>query len=406
MGDPLPCSGYVMSDACCVWEKSLTSGPSFTHPRIPVRAHYLGTYTPLTCPDEYIAAVRHLIEEYKFEVQYSYSAPSSFSTSQRKQSGVVPLVINTQGWVKGLGEDLLKAIEGAAAPTHVFALDSPASMGYEEEIPGQTFSPIYQPSALPPLSGAGVANGSAAPQLHVLEPAPVSPLQARYTSADMRILSTIAYFHSSLTMKGPVESKVTWDFSTPLGGMVPLQVDLGPGPESPLKAVYLIGEGAESILTSDLPLTLNGAIVALARVDPLVLDRDDAGQGVYVQGRTLPSGDDINVLGLAVIRGVRTNLPDETIDQDPSSASTPSYTLRLLTPLPSAGLGQVNAMIKNGAIELPLCGILDWRAQIQNAEEKTFGVDIDNVPFLERPGGGGVGRERRKVRRNIMRKGV
>jgi len=284
----------------------------------------------------------------------------------------VPLVINTQGWVKGLGEDLLRGVEAAASPSHVFAFDYPP-LENDGLYPN---SPTFNPGLLPPEEG-----GPSEPaKLFLLEPAPVSPLQARYTSADMRILSLVSYLHSRFAAGGP-----HWDFASPLGAQRPIEVHLGPG--GPLKEVYLIGEGSDGIHETDLELTLNGAIVALGRNELVAGD-------VYVPSRLLPPHDDVNIFGLALIRGVQ--------------RTSVGYTIQLLTPLSADKLSGVNCLVHNGAIELPLCGLMDWREEGAKGE-RLFGVAIEGggeVPFLDSGRAGGVGVERRKIRRNLQRRNV
>lgn len=303
----------------------LTTGPPFTHPMNPTRAMYLGDLSPQSCPDEYLAAVQQVINYYRFEM------------------GDIPLVVNTQGWVKGLGEDLLRSIETMVEPTHIFGFKDPSGESYNEPEPG----------------------------LQILTPVE-SPLQARYTAADHRMISMISYFHS--------RGEGGWDFSVPLLAMPPWQVELG----TTIKRVYLVGEGADAVLEEDLSLALNGSIVALVERDmglALDLDLESNGVGgesekVYQQG-SLPSYDDSssNFLGLAIIRAVSGNR------------------IHLITPLASEVLVKTTMIVKNGALELPMVGMLDWEAR------------WEDLPFVE-VGGEGVGADKRRFRRNLQRKGL
>ena len=151
-----------------------------------------------------------------------------------------------------------------------------------------------------------------------------------------------------------------------------------------MKEIYLIGDGAEAILESDLDLALNGSIVALGRTE---LAQDT----VYVPARSLPPHDEFNILGLALVRGIK--------------RTTTGYTLHLLTP---AHLDGANCVVLNGAIELPTCGLLDWREDGKGEKEKLFGaaVEAGEVPFLDNGRAGGVGMERRRIRRNLQRRNV
>jgi polynucleotide 5'-hydroxyl-kinase GRC3/NOL9 len=353
-------------------------GPPFTHPAIPERGHYLGTYTPLTCPDEYIAAIDHLVNYYRYELQYPLRPNGTVGEGREADS--MPLVINTQGWVKGLGEELLRSIEAMAEPTHVFAFESePVNEGFDA--PGWTRSPTYQTSALPEYP---LRHGKAV-FCHTLVPAPASPLQARYTPADLRLLSTLSYFYSHI---GP--TSLNWNLTTPLVAQPPWEVTLGEA----IKEVYLIGEGAEGVLPSDLSLALNGCIVALLeQLSPP--EQHDGPQGVYIQARPPPSLEETTFLGLAIVRA--------------TSSGTPTR-LQILTPLAPELLSRASVLVKNGAIELPTAGMLDWRER-----EKGFppglgaaagnGNGWEEVPFFD-TGNVGIGGERRRFRRNLMRKGM
>ncbi|OCF46001.1 hypothetical protein I317_00089 [Kwoniella heveanensis CBS 569] len=371
-------------------------GPSFTHPLVPHRAHYLGTYTPLTCPDEYVASIQHLIEYYKYELQYP-TFPSTSTSDNYKNSDTIPLVVNTQGWVKGLGEELLRSIEGMAEPTHVYSFESVEEESYHG--PGWTTSPTWQSAQLPiddsyPYPAEGSSNAAPIKRFK-LEPAPVSPLQARYTAADLRVLSTISYFHATLSPFGP-----RWDFTAPLLAQPPWEVEYGNG--KPIERVYLIGEGSEGIVESDLPLALNGNIVALLEyTEQPVEEVDQDQQGLYVQGRLPPSHEIVSCLGLALIRAV---VPSASTSSSKSGGLEGK--IQLLTPLPAAVLGRCKAVVKNGAIELPNPGMMDWRSPL--TKEGMMGIEKgwDQVPFFDVSGVEVVGGERRRFRKNIMRKGM
>lgn len=280
-----------------------------------------------------MAAVHHLISFYQGEVQ---TPLSSFDPDEPRRTDVIPLVVNFQGWTKGLGEELMQAIEMAVLPTHIFAFED-----------GSVQQPL--PSS---------------PSVFQVEPAPSSPLQARYTAADMRALSTIAYLHSHGDK---------WDFSAPLLAMKPWTLSLG----DTVKNVYFIGEGADAILPHDLPLALNGSLVGLLASEPE--------EELYVSGRQ-PSVENATFLGLALIRAVRAD--DEGI------------ALQLISPL-RADLARVTAIVRNGAMELPTCGLLDWR---DRSDEGLAGVRWEDVPFFEVSGSDAIGGDRRRFRKNLQRK--
>lgn len=322
-----------------------------------------------------MAAISQLLLYYRYEVAHPLLS-----------SRPVPLVINTQGWVKGLGEELLRGIEIAAEPTHTFAFESefdeqpqaPAGSG-----PGWTSSPPPQQSYTSVAPSSGTMS-------FTLQSAPVSPLLARHTPSDLRTLSMIAYFHAQLGQQ-------TWDFSRPLLAIPPWQVDLSPSPssngvEGGIRQVVMMGESADSILPADLALALNGNIVALIEHP----EQDPARESVYnPEHDTPPALDESTYRGLALVRGIQP-VPD------PQSDEATAYRLHLLTPLPAEVLQRCNVIVRNGAVELPLCGMLDWR--YPNAGDLA-GVKWEDAPYLDVSGVVGVGGERRRFRRNLMRKG-
>ena len=251
----------------------------------------------------------------------------------------MPLIVNTQGWMKGLGEELLRAIELMVEPTHVF--------NFEVHEIDQESQP---PSAM-------LSNGTVN-----LEAVPVTPLQARHTAADFRILSMISYLRTNFNSN--------WDFSS-LSTQVPWRVKLGVA----VKHVILIGEGADGTVEEDLPLALNGSVVAL-------LEADDLDGPLYVQGRPYPSLDECNFLGLAIVRGLH------------------ELTLHLITPLSPDVLAKAKILVKNGAMELPLCAIQEA------LNDGVRGTDSREVPFLDAQWIDVPGGERRRFRRNLQRKGM
>lgn len=70
-----------------------------------MRSYFLGVTSAAGNPDMYTASVVQLVE------------------TARKQSKGSPLVVNTHGWVKGLGLELLREIAKLVDPTHVIFLE-------------------------------------------------------------------------------------------------------------------------------------------------------------------------------------------------------------------------------------------------------------------------------------------
>ncbi|KAJ1559476.1 Polynucleotide 5'-hydroxyl-kinase nol9, partial [Cladochytrium tenue] len=80
-------------------------GPSFTQLRRPAHSLFIGATSPKNEPDFYVACITRLIE--------LYAAEAAREESQRP----LPLVINTNGWIKGMGFDLLMHLVATATPS-------------------------------------------------------------------------------------------------------------------------------------------------------------------------------------------------------------------------------------------------------------------------------------------------
>ena len=81
------------------------------------RAHFVGAETPQHDPAYYLQCISSLLHRY-----YHHSRPASTESvaDDKKQLRPPPLIVNTHGWVKGLGEYLLTEVLQASTPTHVF----------------------------------------------------------------------------------------------------------------------------------------------------------------------------------------------------------------------------------------------------------------------------------------------
>ena len=76
--------------------------------------------------------------------------------------------------------------------------------------------------------------------------------------------------------------------------------------------------------------------------------------------------------------------------------------MHVLTPLPPHLLAKCRIVVK-GEMELPIWGMLDFR--VDGESGSVAGVEKSKVPYLQWGKGEGIGGERRRVRRNLMRKG-
>ncbi|PIA16525.1 hypothetical protein COEREDRAFT_42552, partial [Coemansia reversa NRRL 1564] len=104
-------------------------GPPFTHVGQvePYHAVYLGTTTPKNDPDRYALAIKRLssiYREYVSSVRIARKQASGMTSETNVNNmddmdeQVVPLLVNTQGWLKGLGLDLHYSLCQEVRPTN------------------------------------------------------------------------------------------------------------------------------------------------------------------------------------------------------------------------------------------------------------------------------------------------
>ena len=83
-------------------------GPALPHWRKPLLSYFIGDVTPRSFPEMYLAAVKNLLVRYtNLKVEGHFR---------------IPLVINTMGWVKGKGLDLLNQIIAMSQPEHILQI--------------------------------------------------------------------------------------------------------------------------------------------------------------------------------------------------------------------------------------------------------------------------------------------
>lgn len=91
-------------------------GPPFTHCSQPFRSLFLGSSSPERDPDAYLESLRQLVDTYR---------DGSLVRDTSAAGGLAPpLVVNTHGWVKGMGFDMLAYFLDYLRPTHIIELRS------------------------------------------------------------------------------------------------------------------------------------------------------------------------------------------------------------------------------------------------------------------------------------------
>ncbi|KAH9483285.1 Polynucleotide 5'-hydroxyl-kinase GRC3 [Psilocybe cubensis] len=389
-------------------------GPPFTHPTLPNRAHFIGSTTPRSSPSHYLDAVLSLIQAYRLDIQ---TPTLDFDDSEDETliSDVIPIVVNTMGWSKGLGFDLTQKIESLLEPTDIFDIHTPVREEY--------------PTSIAPVGIGGHNNGYGAyhdqstmdattARVHVLDAVVSSSSAAGYTPADHRAINILSYFHARFPIDavpgGFNQVNATeWDVSRPLCAQLPYKVDCSVA----FDKIVLTGAGSEDVVEEEIARVLNGAIVGFIKCDPGAIDVDIGAQSSrdappndipYTRQFSPPSPLSSECVGLGLIRGVSSPSPAITSTDHASPEGLSKTYLHILTPLPHTLLAQTRVLVK-GEMELPVWGMLDFR----NFEGKdvdmgdVVGVERDNVPYLQwgKAPDGALGAEKRRVRRNLMRRG-
>ncbi|EIM23010.1 hypothetical protein E3Q22_00603 [Wallemia mellicola] len=308
-------------------------GPAFTHPRIPAKAHFIGDVSPVNDPSNYVDAIKDLIEHYHSHIAHSLSEDGDYTP--------IPLVINTQGWIKGLGAELLEGILAAAGTYNLVEMSAFVEQPSEEDNERKDDESTIKIDAIATAE---------------------NPMLNRYHSADYRNLMMSTYFHSKIQ-----ENNLSWDFSLPLTHMVPLCVDYC----DDLSYVSII-DGEDVALKHTL-MALNATVVALV----------EGGENVDNNGELLRRDDlttfkQSRVLGYGLIRAIDSN----------------ANQLQILTPLDVTLCRRVNVLMK-GKVDLPVCSLIDWTDR---------DIDYANVPYITNEVAVGEGAQKRKVRKDIQRK--
>ncbi|KAL7269237.1 Polynucleotide 5'-hydroxyl-kinase grc3 [Rhizina undulata] len=325
-------------------------GPPFTHPNNSenmIRSHHVGFTSPKEDPGHYIACAADLFLEYQ----------SLLNSSADERN--TPLIINTAGWTKGLGLELLNDIVQRCQPTDVVYLSPPE---HEKNSPLVDIIP----------EGVTVHNIDSISSN-------TATTASRYSSADFRALQIMSYMHYD-----PVSEK--WDFDTPLTGRAPWVVPYT-GPEAGINGISILGEEvAPHELTTAIDGTLLGVVLIHDELpDPIPSPADVANPLPMMPPAFGPLQPDRSFcIGTALIRGI----------------DFQKGCLQLLAPIKEEVLERwvdgegMSVVLVRGRIELPV-----W--------EVVKGMDGARLPWVGGVSmkGAGAGAEVWRVRRNVMRRG-
>ncbi|SNX87526.1 uncharacterized protein MEPE_06236 [Melanopsichium pennsylvanicum] len=428
----------------------ITLGPGWCQHRVPARAHFIGDSSPKDDPESYVAAIYDLMVHFRHHIQ-----PGSETSSNGIGKERVPLVINTMGWIKGLGAELAARLEPILRPTHIIdvvprgggeqvagiirgapwldeegrilaagpeivTLESVSSVEFGQGF-GATATSLAQHA--PSLYGslqeteekARLGDGGSNPPRYITD------VGSKMGPAEARLLNTMSYLYA--TSLAPSSSanghKVqgTWDFTEPLVHRKPCILDVA----DVLKGGISVLAQGSSVPDSYKLMAIDSSIVAIVVADPveptinddwsIAESKEVKWKRVFNAGRQLLVHR-TSCVGLGIVRAI-----------DPDNLK-----LHLLTPIdPAILVGKQHVGLVKGGLELPVWASLDFEA-IKEARESRLhvppldaleslengggmagflaGVPRNQVPYLGWPNYGPVhlGLEKKKVRRNLMRK--
>ncbi|KAG9306683.1 hypothetical protein G9A89_004230 [Geosiphon pyriformis] len=354
-------------------------GPPFTHLKRPYRSYFIGHTTPKDDPDYYLECLEELVNISQRDIAADFNELDLLNPLEIPSR--IPVIINTHGWVKGMGYDLLLHIIKLFNPTHICQF--------------QSNSHPYLNLPLFPSSILSSADEKSCKILYV-DSVHHSPNPSRFIASFHRTLTLLSYFYSTPSLSSNCSDK-WWDCDKSLVQHLPRCLDWTKGLT---KGVFMLfGE----VSWSQLLYALNGSIVGLIGdlVDEDQLEEeeeqnhewkdDKSGPGfeapLYFPSPRFPPPPPAHHTchGLALIRSI----------------DAASHTFHILTPLPHKILKKTNAIVK-GALELPVCASLD---HTMNTSLGICRLPWKKVPYLTVDVSGGAGHAVPHVRRNLMRRG-
>ena len=308
-------------------------GPALPFWRKPVLSYYLGDVSPRDMPNMYTAAIFKLIEYYQ----------NTLSPSHHR----LPLVVNTQGWVKGMGLELLNRIIHGCRPQHILQIVG--------ESAAKKFTVAHPGSHDDPRNDC---------RIHVLaaRKCVVEGQQQRNNEAGgpsrssraMREEKMVEYFSFSdmESGAGTVVHTFEEDIANSLAYRLPFKISW-----NAISISFQGGAAAARAFSSENDFnghvlqSLNGTLVGLGIVDGLALPFESSQRPTFTLLKDAPL---CRSIGLGIIRG---------IDVD-------RRLFFIVTPVPINELVEVNIIIR-GSLNCPV-SMLQWRSSPSEVPYTSF----------------------------------
>ncbi|GAB1598949.1 polynucleotide 5'-hydroxyl-kinase NOL9-like isoform X2 [Argonauta hians] len=276
--------------------KDFVLGPPFCHQKEPIYNVFVGDITPESSANHYMICIRNVINYYL------------------RLSLQLPLVINTMGWIKGPGKQMLDGILNLIIPDQVIYLYSPKVKLDPHELYPTTVgqNPWNFPGENTEVNAAR-CNWS----LEVL-PSPIKPDKrcnkaSKLSNAEVRTLVTLAYLGHN------------WSPNMGLNCCTPYRIKWN------LLAIHVCHE---VVPFSQIMYAINATVIALCVANLNTAFRYNNDESFPLGFMKRPLG---RCLGFGFVRGI----------------DVESQTLYIVSPLTLKTMSQVNTLLR-GPISLPL----------------------------------------------------
>lgn len=351
-------------------------GPPFTHLRQPERSVFFGDNSSKDRPELYVRCIHDVYKTYADHYR-----------------GKIPLIVNTQGWVIGMGVNILLDVIRMVNPSHIIQLNYTSEESVNKNLPAITEEFLMNTPGWAFADDAddeiesvhkdqsdGTVNVDAnerrscsvsfKPVVLQIDSTSESkgpnPTTSKFSPRDQRSLALLAYFSRTITNNAITEAREVPPAVNvaSLMSCIPYQV--------PWNCLAI------HVIHSEVPwnqslFSVNASVVGLAKMKSDEMHRigDDNNTPYFVEKSPVAE-----CIGLGIVRNI-----------DPARKL-----LYVLTPLPLDRLQQVNALLK-GNIEIPAAIMLSTKQANAPYVSSEFSFDVR-------------GAGSRKIRYNLLRKSL
>ena len=330
-------------------------GPPFTHLQVPDDSVYLASSTGSDAPFLYIRAMETLKQNIP------------------KGEEATPIVINTMGWMTGLGLEFIQYALQLFKPSHVFAFMAP-----EGE---DTIRSCLTTNSFGSINALTCEGADKVYVRYMGNPTNDGP-RGKHSPADQRNFAYWAYFFGQIS---PSSTQISsFNFNRQLSAMKPVVVPLScvqlASTCREIDLFELLGTRSRSEQMQLLESWLLMRLVGLARDDKF--PGNPGGRWVnLVSNGKIKRVAEINCIGLGLVRSI-VKCSDDRIH------------LHVITPLPLSQVSTTNTLIL-GTLQMPIPLISADTASMK-AESPGFCTQIVGTE--------GAGAGARKTRHNMRRK--